>query len=139
MLFEWGGGSSILRLWALLPYILKNYLLKNCHSGASPVVQWLRVCAPTAGGIGLIPGRKENLRSHMLCDQKNPRKQKQTNKICHSDCCLVAQSGLTLFNPVECSLPASSVHGISQARILEWVAIPFSMESSPSRDQTCIS
>ena len=35
--------------------------------------------------------------------------------------------------------PGSSVHGISQARILEWVAISFSRRSSPPRDQTCIS
>ena len=34
------------------------------------------------------------------------------------------------FNSMDCSLPDSSVHGISQARILEWVAIPFSRGSS---------
>jgi len=39
---------------------------------------------------------------------------------------LVTQSCLTLCNPMDCSLPGSSVHGILQARILEWVAIPFS-------------
>ena len=39
--------------------------------------------------------------------------------------CLVAQLCLTLFDPVDCSPPGSSVHGIVQARILEWVAIPF--------------
>ena len=38
-----------------------------------------------------------------------------------------------------CSLPGSSVLGISQARILEWVAISFSRGSSQSRDRTCIS
>ena len=38
----------------------------------------------------------------------------------------VAQSCLTLCNPVDCSLPCSSVHGSLQARILEWVAISFS-------------
>ena len=38
-----------------------------------------------------------------------------------------------------CSLPGSSVHGISQARILEWVAIPFSRGSSLRRDQTWVS
>ena len=41
-------------------------------------------------------------------------------------CCLVTKSCLTLCNPVDCSPPDSSVLGISQARILEWVAIPFS-------------
>ena len=51
----------------------------------------------------------------------------------------VAQSCLTLCNPMDCSLPGSSVHGISQARILEWVAISFSRESSPPRNRTCIS
>ena len=38
-------------------------------------------------------------------------------------CCLVAQSCPTLCDPMECSLPGSSVNGISQAGILEWVAI----------------
>ena len=38
----------------------------------------------------------------------------------------IAQSCPTLFDPMDCSLPGSSVHGIFQARILEWVAISFS-------------
>ena len=38
----------------------------------------------------------------------------------------VAQSCLTLSNPMDCSLPGSSTHGIFQARVLEWVAIAFS-------------
>ena len=38
----------------------------------------------------------------------------------------VAQSCLTLRNPMDCSLPGSSVHGIYQARVLEWAAIAFS-------------
>ena len=48
----------------------------------------------------------------------------------------VAQSRPTLCNPVDCSLPGSSVHGILQARILEWVAIPFSRGSFQPRDRT---
>ena len=46
------------------------------------------------------------------------------------------QSCLTLCNPMNCSLPGSSVHRILQARILEWVAIPFSSGSSWPRDWT---
>ena len=46
---------------------------------------------------------------------------------------LVAQSCLTLFDPMDCSPPYSSVHGILQARILEWVAIPFSRGSFPTQ------
>jgi len=38
----------------------------------------------------------------------------------------VTQSCLTLSDPMDCSLPGSSVHGIFQARVLEWVAIAFS-------------
>ena len=46
----------------------------------------------------------------------------------HSEDCvwLVAQSCPTLCDPMDCNLPGSSVHGILQARILEWVAISFS-------------
>ena len=54
-------------------------------------------------------------------------------------CCLVTQSCSTLCDPVDCSLPGFSVHGISQTRILEWVAISFSRESSWPRSQTHIS
>ena len=51
----------------------------------------------------------------------------------------VSQSGLTLCNPMDCSLPGSSVHGILQARILEWVAISFSRGSSQPSDRTQVS
>ena len=53
--------------------------------------------------------------------------------------CMCAQSCQTLCDPMDYSLPGSSVHGISQARILEWVAISFSRETSHPRDWTHIS
>ena len=56
--------------------------------------------------------------------------------------CLVAQLCPILcgpHNPMDCSPPGSSVHGILQARILEWVATCFSRESSQSRGQTHVS
>ena len=49
------------------------------------------------------------------------------------------QSCLTLCNPIDCSPPGSSVHGILQARTLEWVAMPSSRGSSWPRDWICIS
>ena len=52
-------------------------------------------------------------------------------------CCV--HSSLTLPDAMECSLPGSSVLGIFQARVLEWVAISSSRGSSQSRDWTCIS
>ena len=51
-------------------------------------------------------------------------------------CALVTQSCLTLYDPMDCSPTGSSIHGISQARILEWVALPFSRGSSQPRDRT---
>ena len=53
--------------------------------------------------------------------------------------CVRAQLCLTLCNPMDCSPPGSSVRGTLQARILEWVAMPFSRKSSQPRDQTWVS
>ena len=53
--------------------------------------------------------------------------------------CARAQSCPTLCDPMDYSPSGSSVHGILQARILEWVAISFSRGSSPLRDQTHVS
>ena len=69
-------------------------------------------------------------------------------KLCHSGVTLrtlvfkfslVAQSCPTLCDPMDYSLPGSSVHGIFQARVLEWVAISFSRRSSQPRDRTQVS
>ena len=49
------------------------------------------------------------------------------------------QSCLTLCSPLDCSPPGSSIHGILQARILEWVAISFSRGSSQPRNRTQVS
>ena len=51
----------------------------------------------------------------------------------HSQLCLA------LCDPMDCSLPGSSLHGILQARVLEWVAISFSRGSSQPRDRTRVS
>ena len=52
--------------------------------------------------------------------------------------CMHAQSCLTPHDPTNCSPPGSSVHGISQEIILEWVAISFSRGSSWPWNQTCV-
>ena len=52
---------------------------------------------------------------------------------------LVAQSCPTLCDPMDCSLSGSSVYGIFQARVLEWIAISFSRGSSCPRNQTQVS
>ena len=53
--------------------------------------------------------------------------------------CLVAQSCPTLCDPMDCNPPGSSVHGILQSRILEWVVISFCRGSSQPKDQTQVS
>ena len=64
---------------------------------------------------------------------------KKTRMISHpeylknSSCCLVAKSCPILWDPMDCSPPDSSIHGILQARIPEWVSILFSRGSSPSK------
>ena len=64
---------------------------------------------------------------------------KSLKKISLQLCAKSLQSCLTLCNPMDCNLPDSSVHGILQARTLEWVVMPRSRRSSQQRDQTCIS
>ena len=56
--------------------------------------------------------------------------------VCMPD--LRAESCLSRWDPLGCSLPGSSVQGVFQARILEWVAISFSRESSQPRDRACV-
>ena len=56
----------------------------------------------------------------------------------HKYCAKPLQSSLTLCDPMDHSLPESSVHGIFQARILEWVAMPSSRGSSQPKDGTLI-
>ena len=68
--------------------------------------------------------------------------QRHTLSLCYanSECCAKSlKSCPTLCDPVVCSLPGSSVHGLLQARILEWVTMPFSRGSSQPRDWTHVS
>ena len=73
-----------------------------------------------------LPGHQRNMWSCVIL----------THVITHV---LVTQSCPALCNPMDCRLPGSSIHGISQARVLEWVAIFFSRGSSQPRDGTQVS
>ena len=61
------------------------------------------------------------------------------NSDCHKEANIHACCPVRLCDPMDCNPPGSSVHGIVQARLLEWVAISFSRGSSQPRDQTCVS
>ena len=72
---------------------------------------------------------------YLLCTKKM-RMTKSLETLLLRSCCLVTKLCLTLCDPMDCNLLGSSVHRISQARILQWVAIFFSRGSSPLRDWT---
>ena len=76
------------------------------------------------------PGENTGVSCHFLLQCMKVKTERESE---------VAQSCLTLCDPMDYSPPSSSVHGILQARILEWVAIPFSRESSQRRYPTQVS
>ena len=141
----------------------------------SLVVQWLRLCAFTAGDTSLIPGQgtkishatrpkgkkkwlphphwQQSVRLYLrgflqseetvMASPEAIAKEDSADSLHNSTLSAsrpmkvkvsVAQSYLSLCDPMDCSLPGPSVHGILQAEILEWVAIPFSRGSSQPKD-----
>ena len=77
--------------------------------------------------------------SCFLLKKKQTKKHIQYTLLCLVKWSEVAQSCLTLCDPMDCSLPGSSVHGILQAIVLEWIAISFSRGSSQPRARTWVS
>ena len=68
------------------------------------------------------PGKNTGVGCHFLLQRMKVKRESE-----------VAQSCLTLSDPMDCSLPGSSIHGIFQARVLEWGAIAFSSVCMLSR------
>ena len=106
--------------------------------------------------FSLKPGMNALAITAQLCKTENMSKEKETQMIkpkywfseghfialvCSSEHCChrFYLSQVQLCNSGDHSLPGSSVRGVSEARILEWVVISFSKGSSGPRDQTCIS
>ena len=95
---------------------------------------WSRWSFPSPGGLP-NPGielESPTLQAHSLLSEP-------PGKLTHVSVCVcvcVTQLCLTLCDSMDCSPPGSSVHGILQARIPEWVAISFSRGSSQPRDGT---
>ena len=71
------------------------------------------------------PGKNTGVGCHFLLQRRKVKSESE-----------VAQSCPTLRNPVDCSLPGSSVHGIFQARVLEWGAIAFSRHKLNSTEKS---
>ena len=77
---------------------------------------------------------------YFLTDYRNTGTEKQfPSQITIVCCCLVARLCPTLCSPTDCSPPGFSVCGISQVRILKWIAISFSKGCSQPRDWTSLS
>ena len=114
-----------------------------CDDLANPLSakHWVQRCMPPVHedhpGCGCSP-----FVVYPLADFRQPCRVSQKTEL-FSKCLFLLpaqslQSCLTLCDPLDCRPPGSSVHGILQSRILEWVAMPFSGGSSSSRDQTCL-
>jgi len=111
---------------------IARFVLVFCHSLCPelfwllPVTQLSVQMSPSQRVFSWLPVRKDLPLSHIALPDFLPN--------AFSFFFSVAKSCLTLCNPMGCSLPHSSVHGIFQARILAWVAISSSRESSWPRD-----
>ena len=107
-------------------------LLEKEMATHSSILAWRTPWMEAPGGLHSPWGRKESDTTERLhfCFLQCMKVKSESE---------VTQFCLTLCNPMDCTPPGSSVHGISKARILEWVAISFSMESSWPRDWTQVS
>ena len=114
----------------LLHYLNCPWVSSRVTGSEFPSLRWV---SPRQRCIALpcpsVPGPRVPLAN--LMDKLDP--QTQLSSLVKL---LIAQSCWTLCNYMDCSPSSSSVHGISQARILEWVVIPFSRGSSPPRHPT---
>ena len=96
-----------------------------------PQILWLQNYSPVMGWTVFLP--------KFICLSSTSESLRMWHYLrikCES---VVSQPCPTLCNTMNCTLPCSSVHGTLQARILEWVAIPFSRGSSQPRNQTQVS
>ena len=146
-----------------------NSFVHNNYLGDFPGGPAVKISLFNARGAGLVPGqaariphtpwpRNQNTKQKQCRDKSNEafkngphqkKKKKLTRdlvkmsfKFSRSGVCKLAQSlqlRLTLCDPMDCSPLGSSVHGILQTRILEWVARLSFGEYSRPRDQTCVS
>ena len=126
--------------WKLSRSIVSDSLLPH---GLEPTMDWSLPWTVASSIHGIFQAKSTGVGCHCLLQ---PMTTEEFAKCDSRDfffsfvsVCLVAQSCPTLCDLIDCSPPGSSVHGILQARILEWVAIPFSNGSSWPRNWTQVS
>ena len=135
-----GDPLHLLELWfpACLPCHLGRLSTRSLsHSGVNgiPTKCQALFCAENQQGTNDTNTTEKSLSSWRLYSGWGG---KQRKYIIHR-CCSVAKSCLTPCDPMNCSLPGFSVYVVLQARLLEWVAIPFLRGSSLPRDWTRVS
>ena len=106
----------------LMVFLLKS-VFPSSENGTAIYLVTFFLSNSISSPVILIGISQMSLLVHLYCHQSSPVKVK-------------AQSCMTLCDPMDYSPSGSSAHGILQARILEWIAIPFSRGSSPPRDWT---
>ena len=123
-LYTWTSSDS--QHWNQTDYILSSQRRRSSIQSAKP-----RLGADCGSDNELLIA-KFRLKLKKVGKSTRPFKMKESESE-------LAQSCLTLCNPMDCSLPGFSIHWIFQARVLEWLAIAFSRGSSWPRDQTQVS
>ena len=113
-------------IWPIKTCIRQNVFSRGTNSEICPWPRWIKMDWLTCSS-------SLNTHTQPRCTLTDIRDRLES--VCRG-ATKVAQSCLTLCDPMDCSLPGSSVHGIFQARVLEWVAISFSRGSSWPRDQS---
>ena len=138
---------------SLLMKTLKKWVSRGDDLSLSSIKKMLNKIHFFLGGLFSIYNKlsvklrktkwNDRMFQQFLFEEKNAFQwEKQRNTYEHTDMCerdKSLQLCPTLCHPIDCNPPGSSVHGILQVRILEWVAVPSSRASSGPRDWVCIS
>ena len=128
----WKSWLQRLMIWKIIPKFkwkknCRAYHLLSAAAAAKSHQSCPTLCDPTDGQPTRLPhpwaspGKNTGMGCHFLLQCMKVKSESE-----------VVQSCLTLSDPMDCSLPGSSVHGIFQARVLEWGAIAFSHHLLPS-------
>ena len=113
--------NKILTLYTAAAAAAKS--LQSCPTLCNPIDS-----SPPGSHPWESPGKNPEVGCHFLLQFMKVKSESE-----------VAQSCPTLCDPMDCNLPGSSVHGISQARVLEWVAIAFSESPSVQFSRSVVS
>ena len=122
-------GKTVLKASVCLK--TKNHHLWSmikCNKMKCDFIYWAIIMCPAMFSVLWI--------QNWVSQARVPFSRRLSSSVCVVSC---FKSCPSLCDPMDSSQPGSSVHGILQARILEWVAMPSSRRSSSPRDQTCIS